>query len=209
LVLFLVLGIMAVWVWGKVFSTAVNRDAGIRCNPSAGSPGSSLAAPPPLGQPLAPNALDKTEPLPASDVKVRVLNASTQKGQAALVSDGLHDLGFGQLAEPDNDAAYPAGDMNCHGQIRFGPNGAGAARTLSIVVPCAELVRDDRQDDAVDLALGKRFTELKPNQAARKVLDQLHTRADQQAAHQSDQQAPPNPIAIDSALLASARDVRC
>jgi hypothetical protein len=209
LVLLFVLGSVAVFVWSKVFGTTADPEAGIRCNPPTGSPGSSLPAPPSIGRPLPRNALDRTDPLPAAAVKARVLNASTSKGQAALVAQVLHDLGFGQAAEPDNDTAYPAQDMTCHGQIRFGSHGAGAARTLSVAVPCAELVTDDRLDDTVDLALGKSFNELKPNQHARKALEQLRDWAEQHAAHQGGQQAEPSAARVDHALLAAARDVRC
>lgn len=202
LALLLVLGSVAVFVWGKVFSAKVDPEAAIRCNPPTGSAGPSRTAPAAIGQPLTRTALDRTNPVPAAAVKIKVLNASTQKGLATIVAESLHELGFAQPAEPDNDAAYPGRDLNCHGQIRFGANGAGAARTLSIVVPCAELVRDDRQDDGVDLALGKGFTELKPSQLAKKALDQLHNWADQQPAQ-------PSTAPVDPALISSARDVRC
>ena len=72
---------------------------------------------------------------PPASVQVRVLNAGGQRGQANLVAAQLGDLGFAEAAPPDNDPFFPDGDMECTGQLRFGPageaggehGGAGAA----------------------------------------------------------------------------------
>ena len=63
--------------------------------------------------------------------------------------------------------------MECIGQLRFGPAGEGAASTLALVLPCAEMVRDDRPDDTVDVAVGTAFGDVNPVRAARDALDQL------------------------------------
>ena len=65
--------------------------------------------------------------------------------------------------------------MECVGQLRFGPAGSGAARTLSLVLPCTELVRDDRTDDTVDIAVGTGFRDVNPPRAVRNALDQIGT----------------------------------
>ena len=83
--------------------------------------------------------------------------------------------------------------MNCRGQIRFGAPGASAARTLSLLEPCLELVRDDRQDATLDIAIGKKFDEVKPNSDAHKVLDQLKEWAEQQPEQQGGQVAAAAP----------------
>ncbi|MEU5696970.1 envelope integrity protein Cei [Actinosynnema sp. NPDC020468] len=218
LVLFLVLAVTAVVVWNKVLASAGDVDAAIRCNAPGNAPapttGADPAAPPAetpaLGTVLSHDALDRTDPVPVGDVHFRAVNASTQRNQARFVATTLVELGLQQVAEPGNDPVYPAQDMTCRGQIRFGAPGAGAARTLSLIEPCLELVRDERQDATVDVAVGKKFSELKPNHDARKVLDQLAAWAEQNPEHQGGQAAEGSPPpSLDKDNLASARDVHC
>ena len=88
------------------------------------------ACPPPAagpvpGEVLAAGALGNVPPVPPSAVKVRVLNASGQRGQANLVAAQLGDFDFAQAAPPTNDPLYPEGDMVCTGQLRFGQAGPG------------------------------------------------------------------------------------
>lgn len=220
LVLFLVLAVTAVVVWNQVLSEAGDVDAAIRCNPPGGVPASSSAVPPEgggaqsapapsAGTVLSHDALDRTDPVPVGEVQFRVFNASTQRNQARFVATTLTELGMKQAAEPGNDPVYPAQDMACRGQIRFGAPGAGAARTLSLVEPCLELVRDERQDATVDVAVGKKFTEVKANHNARKVLDQLTDWADQQPDQQGGQVADRGAPTLDPDTLQAARDVHC
>jgi hypothetical protein len=220
LVLFLVLAVTAVFVWAKVLDTANDVNTAIKCNPpgnvapgTTGAPTTDGASPAPVpskpGTVLGHDALDRTDPAPPADVHVRVFNASTQRNQAKFVATTLTELGLQQAAEPDNDPVYPAQDMSCRGQIRFGAPGAGAARTLSLVEPCLELVRDDRQDATVDIAVGKKFDEIKPSNDARKVLDQLTSWAEQQPPQQGGQVAEPSHPTLSPESLQAARDVRC
>lgn len=169
---------------------------------------------PPAGEVLAADALDSVAPVPAGSARVRVLNAGGQRGQANLVAAQLDDLGFAQAAPPANDPFYPSGDMDCTGQVRFGPAGAAAASTVALVLPCAELVRDDRTDDTVDVAVGTAFGDLNPVRAVRDVLDRLagatggndgSANADPNATDT----APAPPPAVDPQLLAEARDSTC
>lgn len=210
LIMLVVLGVTAVVVWTKVVHAVGDVDAAIRCNPPhtpapSGSPSTAAFA----GQALPHDALDRTTPTPATRAQVRVLNASTHKGQATKVAESLQDLGFGKAGEPDNDPVYPAGDLACRGQIRFGANGASAARTLSLIAPCFELVRDGRQDATVDVAVGTKFDQLQPNDNARQALDQLAAWNAQQPDEHGGQQAQGSQPAIDPRLLAAARDVEC
>jgi LytR cell envelope-related transcriptional attenuator len=125
------------------------------------------------GQRLPADGLDEISPAPPQQVQVQVLNASGMRGGAAIVGGGLSELGFAPTGTPSNDPLHPAFDLLCHGEIRFGVAGQAAARTLSLAVPCAELVRDARPDSMVDLALGSKFTALRPNAAARVALEEL------------------------------------
>ncbi|MFS8101726.1 envelope integrity protein Cei [Lentzea alba] len=219
LVLFTVLLVSSVFVWVKVLGNASDVDAAIQCNapghvttsatPGADPGGTPTAPPPALGTVLEHDALDRTNPVPVGDVNFRVLNASTQRNHAKAVATQFTELGLKQAADPDNDPIYPAQDMGCRGQIRFGAPGAQAARTLSLLEPCLELVRDDRQDATIDVAIGKKFGEVKPNSDARKVLEQLKEWAEQQPEQQGGQVAAATPPTLNADNLAGARDVTC
>lgn len=217
LVLFAVLVVSSVFVWVKVLGNAGDVDAAIRCNApghvttSASPEGetTSTAPPPPLGTVLEHDALDRTNPVPVGEVNFKVINASTQRNHAKTVATQLTELGLKQAADPGNDPIYPAGDMGCRGQIRFGAPGSSAARTLSLLEPCLELVRDDRQDATVDIAVGKKFDEVKPNSDARKVLEQLKEWAEQQPEQQGGQASAATPPTLSPDNLTGARDVTC
>jgi hypothetical protein len=208
--LILVLGVAATIVWFKVMSTDDEATGAAHCSPpSTKTSAASAATPPPtLGKALEPNALDRTQPAAPSSALVRVVNASTQRGQAKLVTESLRALGFTQIGEPANDALYGE-SMTCRAQIRFGAQGTAAARTLSLVEPCAELVRDDRQDATVDIAIGEQFDDLHPNTSAKNALEQMNDFAKQDPAGQGGLQANTKPQQVDASLLTAARDVRC
>lgn len=125
---------------------------------------------PTSSQRLPADGLDAVSPAPPQFARVQVLNANGVRGEATIVDGALAQLGFAPSTTPANDPRYPALDLHCYGEIRFGAAGQSAARTLSLVVPCAELVRDVRPDAGVDLALGTKFLALRPNDAARAAL---------------------------------------
>ncbi|MER7012988.1 envelope integrity protein Cei [Saccharopolyspora sp. NPDC000359] len=199
-------------LWTRVFDSVQDIETATTCNP----PTPPTAAPVAdgeateqvaLGSMLKRDALDSTTPIPPQDVQVRVLNGNGESRQATLVSGELESLGFAK-GGADNDPVYVNYDLKCHGQIRFGTAGAGAARTLSLIAPCAQLVRDGREDAAVDLALGSKFDDIKTTSEAKQVLQELENwvpqRDQQGGAHQ--EVTPPQ---IDKELLTKARDVHC
>jgi hypothetical protein len=102
-------------------------------------------------------SLADVRPANPSTVLLTVYNASTVRGRAKAVADELRAAGFESMLASANDPLYPAADLKCVAQIRFGPAGAAAARTVLLVAPCAQLVVDSRIDDSVDLALGGRY----------------------------------------------------
>jgi hypothetical protein len=102
-------------------------------------------------------SLAYVRPANPSTVLLTVFNASTVRGQAKAVADELRAAGFESMLASGNDPLYPASDLRCVAQIRFGPAGAAAARTVLLVAPCAQLVVDSRVDDSVDLSLGGRY----------------------------------------------------
>jgi hypothetical protein len=174
-------------------------------------------------QRLPPNGLDAVAPGPPQLTRVQVLNANGIHGEATIVDDGLARLGFAPTTRPANDPLHPDFDMHCYAEIRFGAAGQGAARTLSLAVPCAELVRDIRPDAEVDLALGTKFIGLRPNDAARTALldlaglgqtSPLRTPRGGLAAQPDAQQVPPAQIAqsvpvVNPDLVRRARQVPC
>jgi hypothetical protein len=163
-VLAAVLAVVAVVTWTVVLSTA-GHSSRISCP----APASGQIP----GEVLEVDALDATSPAPVDTVSVRVLNAGGQRGQANLVAAQLGDLGFREAAPPGNDPVHPDGDMECIGQLRFGPQGEAAAATLALVLPCTEPVRDGRGDASVDVVVGTEFREVDPSRAVRDVLDEL------------------------------------
>ena len=199
LVLVLVLAVAGGLVWTRVLNSGASETTGVKGCPAPAPPAADAEPPPPLGSAVKPAVFADVAPAAPRDVPVRVLNANGQRGQAALVSAELvTSLGF--AAAPDasaNDPVYVQQNMGCVGQIRFGPAGLAQARTLHLVVPCAELISDERPDPAVDLALGTEFGDVAPGPDATVVLKTLQ------------QGTPEAPAEIDPALLGAAGDVRC
>lgn len=140
-----------------VWTIALTRPAEVHeatvCNPP---PEQADPSQPHLGSAVSRSTMINVAPAKLADAKVRVLNASGRGGQAADVSGGLRDLGFAQPTAA-NDPVYEKTRLNCQGQIRFGEAGQAAAAAVWLVAPCAELYRDDRSDDSVDLAIGTEF----------------------------------------------------
>jgi LytR cell envelope-related transcriptional attenuator len=206
LIVVAVLAVAAAITWTTVLVSTGGTSGATSCpRPATG---------PTPGEVVAPSAMDKVPPTPPSAVKVRVLNAGGQRGQANLVAAQFSDFGFAQAAQPTNDTFFPDGDMTCTGQIRFGQAGQGGASTVALLVPCAELIRDGRADNTVDVAVGTTFGDLNPGRAVRDALDQLGAsgsgtdgagNADPAAGN-----APPSgtPV-VDPATLASARQATC
>ncbi|MDT5084497.1 MAG: hypothetical protein QOJ61_1540 [Mycobacterium sp.] len=123
------------------------------CNPPPEQPD---PAQPRLGTAVSRSTMVNVAPAKLADAKIRVLNASGRGGQAADVASALKDLGFAQPVAA-NDPIYGNTRLNCQGQIRFGEAGQAGAAAVWLVAPCAELYRDDRSDDSVDMVLGTEF----------------------------------------------------
>ncbi|PFG94904.1 LytR cell envelope-related transcriptional attenuator [Saccharopolyspora erythraea NRRL 2338] len=198
-------------LWTRIFEGVEDIETATACSP----PGAPTAPPAPGEEPYAPlgkmlprNSLDQTPPIPPQDIRVRVLNGNGESRQASLISNELSGLGFAKGGDPDNDPVYPNYDLNCHGQIRFGAAGVNAARTLSLIAPCAQLVRDERQDPGVDFALGSKFDDIKTTAEAKQVLQELEHWVPQRDSAGGTQQEV-SPPSIDPALLVAARDVHC
>jgi hypothetical protein len=195
-----VLVVIVAVTWSVVLSKASTGPTGSVCPRPAAAP----AGQPGMGETRPPNALDDVAPAPPNAVRIRVLNGGGQRGQATLVASQLGELGFTEAADPTNDPFYPDGNLTCRGNLRFGPNGAAAARTVSLVLPCVTLVSDNRADDSVDVAIGSSFGDVNPTKAARDALDQLGGPSGQTGT--GDAAAAPT---ADPDLLVRAREVPC
>ncbi len=185
-----VLAVVTIVTWAVVLTNATGPGGPQSCpsSPTGGTPGTSLAT----------DALDGVAPVPPAQIPVLVLNAGGQRGQANLVAAELGDLGFGTAGAPGNDPFFPDGDMDCVGQIRFGVAGEGLASTLSLVLPCAELVRDERADPSVEVSVGTGFGDVNPPRPVRDVLEALG--APSPAGDGEDgAPTPPDPAVLDEA----------
>ena len=203
LALITVLGVLTAVLWLTVAMDKSSIDDEIRCEPAPAAQAGVTFTPLPHG------ALRGTAPLPPAQVQAQVLNAGSVLGQAGRTTEKLGELGFTQLAKPANDPAYREQQADCHGQIRFGTNGRAAARTLSMLDPCLELVKTNRRDAGVDLVLGTEFRDLHLSNAAQKVLDKLKSWAAQHQDTAGGKQAAAAKPSIDPKLLHNARSGDC
>ena len=197
------LGIATVVVWVKVIHKADDVNVAISCPAStvAGAAGD---------QTLTYSALDKVAPAAPSQIQYRVYNGGGQRGAATQASIALVGLGFPQAVTVSDDPLYPAANMKCVGQIRFGANGQSAARTLSLALPCTQLIKDNRQDATVDVSLGKNFSSVLPNTDGVNTLHQLTAWAASHPAPQGGQQAQGGQAPqLSPALLSGAHSSTC
>jgi hypothetical protein len=203
-VLAVILSTVAGLVWASVLQPAPRAGD---CHVAAQTAGAAVSP----GQHLGADSLDRVSPAPPRQVQVQVLNANGMGGVAAITGGRLSELGFAPTGTPANDPLHPALDLPCHGEIRFGVAGQAAARTLSLVMPCAELIRDVRPDSTVDLALGTKFTALRPNGAALEALRGLDQLGQLRPTGPSrgDQAAQPVAPAVNPDLFRLARQVTC
>lgn len=103
------------------------------------------------------NTLANVRPGDPGRIPVKVFNASAQRGMAKTLSDEMRQVGFESIVEVTNDPLYPASDLRCVGEIRYGQAGVGSARAALIMMPCAQLVVDSRIDESVDIAVGNSY----------------------------------------------------
>jgi hypothetical protein len=151
--LLVVLLVASALVWTIALTRPTEVHEATVCNPP---PEQNDPAQPHLGTEVSRSTMINVAPAKLADTRVRVLNASGRGGQAADVAGALKDLGFTQPAAA-NDPIYAKTRLTCQGQIRFGEAGQAGAAAVWLVAPCAELYRDDRNDDSVDLAIGTEF----------------------------------------------------
>ncbi len=96
-------------------------------------------------------------PPPPAKIALNIYNATDQDGLARDVAKGMSQQGF-RIASVGNDpkAKKVAGVA----ELRFGPQGELAAKTVALRFPGASLVPDKRTDAVVDVAIGSTFHRL-------------------------------------------------
>jgi hypothetical protein len=128
-----------------VYTGAVNSPV-----PNAGTEPSAEAEPvDPV--PCLPRRKGQAEgvlPMPYSEVRLRVFNASDASGLARAHAEVLSDRAFNVIDTGDLDHQIP------ESELRFGTRGIRAAYTVAAQFPEIRLVLDDRKGTAVDLAVG-------------------------------------------------------
>lgn len=204
LILITLLGGFSLFVWFKALHDDADIDAAVRCDPPAAPPAGVTYTSAGHG------ALNDVNPIPPDRVAFRVLNASQARGQAAIITEELRQLGFSQAGKPADDPAYENRSANCRGQIRYGDNGAPAARTLSLLDGCIELIKDNRKDASVDLAIGTQFGSVLPQREAMQILDELAAWSEERRGQGSGELAAGDSgPEIEPTLLQAARSTSC
>lgn len=118
-----------------------------------GAPSKKSAAP--AHSPCPTTSASAVGRAPIASVRVRVLNSTNRSGLAAMVRTMLKARGFPVTGIGNDPSAY-AGTA----QVRYGPAGRSAARTVLLQVPGAALAADKRAGAGVDLVLGQQYQRL-------------------------------------------------
>jgi hypothetical protein len=175
--------------------TATAKPTGRTTTRSTATP-STTAIVTSLGSFASPDSLTGVRPADPAQVTLQVFNASTTRGQAKTVTNDLRAAGFASILGGANDPLYPAFDLRCTSEIRYGQAGTAAARTLLLVAPCAQLVLDNRISDSVDLALGARYQYAPLSAAVISELKAIHDAAIPPAVIEGQTAAPRPPAVI-------------
>ncbi|HYO85290.1 MAG TPA: LytR C-terminal domain-containing protein [Dermatophilaceae bacterium] len=107
------------------------------------------------GQPVGqPPTVCTAGPPPPNQVTLHVYNATDKDGLARAVAKNLAAQGF-RIVGVGND---PKGTrITGVAQVRYGASASLAARTVAARFPGAQLVRDARTDNTVDVAIGEAY----------------------------------------------------
>jgi hypothetical protein len=101
--------------------------------------------------------------VPAAAVKLNVFNGTARKGLASLVAEALKKRGFVVLKVANDPLKRRVTGL---AEVRSGPAGKDAARTVTAQVGPVVALPDQRKDASVDLVIGSKFAALRtPAQA--------------------------------------------
>lgn len=146
------LGTVALFGIGYAFSVVLRGQG----TPVADETGVATVSASPL--PCATTMVTPAEELPrTSRVTINVYNGTKRQGLAGTTGKALAARGF-DVKEVAND---PEGQKVIGvAEIRYGPKGAEGAKLLRFYLPGAEMLPDDRSKKAIDVVVGKEFTEI-------------------------------------------------
>lgn len=138
LIMISVLVIIAIVVWWRAF------------NPSKSDNSTEACAPKPKP------GVSKMDP---HKVVVRVYNSTDKAGLAKKVGTDLGKRGF-KIENTGNDPIKETRTVGDVGEVRFGSLGAQQAMFVSFQIPGIKLVRDQRTDAVVDVAIGPKYSRI-------------------------------------------------
>lgn len=146
------LGTVALFGIGYAFSIVLRSQG----TPVADESGVASDSASPL--PCSTTMVTPAEVLPrTSRVLINVYNGTQRQGLAGTTAKALAARGF-DVKEVAND---PEGQKVIGvAEIRYGPKGAEGAKLLGFYLPGAQMLPDDRSKKAVDVVIGKEFTEI-------------------------------------------------
>lgn len=146
------LGTVALFGVGYAFSVVLRSQG----TPVADESGVASESASPL--PCSTTMVTPAEVLPrTSRVLINVYNGTKRQGLAGTTATALAARGF-DVKEVAND---PEGQKVIGvAEIRYGPKGAEGAKLLGFYLPGAQMLPDDRSKKAVDVVIGKEFTEI-------------------------------------------------
>lgn len=112
----------------------------------------------PSPSPCVTTMITPAQVLPVKDdVVLNVYNSTKKKGLAAQVALDFKREGF-RINKIENDPREAK--IEGVAEIRFGPNAADAAKLVEYYLAGATMVELDRENDRVDVAVGRAYTQL-------------------------------------------------
>jgi hypothetical protein len=160
------------WLIGVVVAVAVlvviGLVFGVLSLFRGGSSATSTTEADPSASPCVTQTVKTSSVLPPpTAVRINVYNSTAKTGLASDTAKELSARGF-KIAKVSND---PLGKkIEGVAQIRYGPKGEKSAQLLLLYVPGAEMVNDYRTGRRIDLATGKTFSGLSPQQGVKALL---------------------------------------
>lgn len=181
---------------GSAAGSAATAPASTATTATTATPATTKSIVTSLGRFADPGSLTGVRPADPGVITLQVFNAGKTRGQAKTVTDDLRAAGFSSILGGSNDPLYPASDLVCTAEIRYGQAGVAAVRTMLMVAPCAQMVLDNRLSDSVDLALGDRYTYAPLPAPVLAQLKAVHDAAIRPAVIEGQTAAPRPPAAI-------------
>lgn len=105
-------------------------------------------------------------PVPADEITVQVLNATSQQGLATTVTTMLTSVGYTALDPGNADSEY-AGSV----EIDAGPRGVDAAYTVARLFPESRIILTESTDSTVTVIVGTFYDGVQSDEDAKKTAE--------------------------------------